>query len=349
MPSIPIANSSHPIVNILNTLSMPGIISGITTICSGSVNTYSISAVTGATFYTWTTPAGWSGTSTTNNVSTTASTTSGNVIVTANNTCGSSSPQTLAITVDSIPTTPTTITGPASVCFGISNPYNVSAISGATSYTWTLPSGWSGTSTTNTITAITDSTSGNITITASNSCGTSPVQTLAVTAHSLPHISAVTNDSLLCIGQSAILTASGANTYLWNTSETTNSISVTPPVGTTTYTVTGTDINGCSNSTTITQDVTVCAGITENSNSITSNIYPIPAKDVLNIELVNVSNQNTKITVNIYSIDGKKVFYSQYDNSDKIILNVSDIETGMYVVEVITDNGKLSKNIVITH
>ena len=52
------------------------------------------------------------------------------------------------------------------------------------------------------------------------------------------------NDGIICIGSIATLTASGANSYLWNSSESTASINKSP-LTTTTYTVTGTDGLGC--------------------------------------------------------------------------------------------------------
>ncbi|MBL7912061.1 MAG: hypothetical protein JNJ41_13465 [Bacteroidia bacterium] len=82
----------------------------------------------------------------------------------------------------------------------------------------------------------------------------------AVTVNALPTINAVSNASVLCVGQSASLSANGTITYTWNTNATTSVIFVSPSV-TTTYSVTGTDINGCSNSTTITQSVTACTSL----------------------------------------------------------------------------------------
>ena len=53
-------------------------------------------------------------------------------------------------------------------------------------------------------------------------------------------------DATVCIGASTTLTASGAATYSWSPSgQTTTSINVSP-LSATTYTVTGTDANGCS-------------------------------------------------------------------------------------------------------
>ncbi len=86
----------------------PGAISGIVSVCNGSVNTYSISAVNGATSYTWTLPTGWIGTSTINSITAIAGT-SGTISVTANNLFGSSSPRTFNITVITVSTAVTQV------------------------------------------------------------------------------------------------------------------------------------------------------------------------------------------------------------------------------------------------
>jgi hypothetical protein len=77
----------------------PGAISGNTTVCQGSSQTYSIAAVPGATSYTWTLPGGWTGTSTTSSITATVGANGGNITVSANNLCAGSAPQTLAINV----------------------------------------------------------------------------------------------------------------------------------------------------------------------------------------------------------------------------------------------------------
>jgi hypothetical protein len=80
-----------------------------------------------------------------------------------------------------VPAQPGTITGNTSVTAGSGQTYSIAAVSGATSYTWTLPSGWSGSSTSTSITATAGTAGGNISVTANNSCGASTARTLAVT------------------------------------------------------------------------------------------------------------------------------------------------------------------------
>ena len=73
------------------------------------------------------------------------------------------------------------ISGDTSICSGSTNIYYITPVTGATSYFWSLPTGWSGNSTTNTISTTAGSLSGIISVTATNACGSSPLQTLAVT------------------------------------------------------------------------------------------------------------------------------------------------------------------------
>ncbi len=243
----------------------PGTISGNSTICSGNLNTYSIASVAGATDYTWTLPGGWTGTSTTNSIDATASATSGDISVTANNSCGSSAAQTLAITVNSMPAQPGTISGTSIVCSGGLDTYNITAVAGATSYTWTLPGGWTGTSTTNSIDATASATSGDISVTANNTCGSSTAQTLAIGVNSIPaQPETISGTSTICSGSLntyTITTVAGATSYTWTMpagwmgTSATNSIDATASA--TSGDVSVTANNTCGSSTAQTLTITV--------------------------------------------------------------------------------------------
>ena len=197
----------------------PGAVTGTSAVCQGTSQTYSITAVSGATSYTWTLPGGWSGTSTTNSITAFTGATGGNITVTATNGCGTSTAQTFAVTIATTPTTPGTISGNASVCQTSSQTYSVVAVAGATSYNWTLPGGWSGTSTTNSITTVAGANSGAITVSASNTCGTSSPVTFAVTVNPVPvQPGAITGNTSVCQGVSqnySISAVAGATSYTW--------------------------------------------------------------------------------------------------------------------------------------
>lgn len=67
-------------------------------------------------------------------------------------------------------------------------------------------------------------------------------------------------------------------------------------------------------------------------NSI--NIYPNPAKDVINIDL------KTDAQIAIYSLDGRAVTAENIIKGVNTI-NVSDLPVGMYILEVITEGGRM--------
>ncbi|MES2132522.1 MAG: T9SS type A sorting domain-containing protein [Bacteroidota bacterium] len=241
-------------------------ISGSTVQCSGSTATYSISPVSGASSYVWSIPSGWTGSSSTNTISTTVLS-SGSISVAAVNSCGTSTAQTLAVQVNPVPAQPTSISGAVSLCNGSgTQTYSVPAVSGAISYSWSLPGSWSGTATTNTIQVSPGVSGGTLSVLAINGCGNSSSQSLNVTVNALPSVS-INGATSLCVGNSINLSASGANTYTWSTSSNSNSISVSPTVNTS-YNVTGTDANGCTN--TATKNVTVNALPSVSINGATS-------------------------------------------------------------------------------
>lgn len=116
---------------------------------------------------------------------------------------------------------------------------------GATTYTWSTSA------TTPSITASpTITTQYSVTGTDGNGCiGNS---TGEIFVYALPTVSAST--SSVCPGATATLTASGAQTYTWSTTQTGASVAVTP-TATATYTVVGTDNHSCSNVATTTVTV----------------------------------------------------------------------------------------------
>ncbi len=85
-----------------------------------------------------------------------------------------------------VPGQPASISGNTAVCSGSTQTYTTPLVSGATSYSWALPTGWSGSSTTNSIAVTAGSTNGNISVAAVSTCGTSATRLLAVTVSSAP-------------------------------------------------------------------------------------------------------------------------------------------------------------------
>ncbi|MDH3381691.1 MAG: GEVED domain-containing protein, partial [Flavobacteriaceae bacterium] len=103
-----------------------------------------------------------------------------------NSGCTTASRTAVIATVNNVPATPGLISGVTSPCENNTGEiYSITAVSNATSYTWSVPSGWSITSgngtTSITVTAGIAGQNGNISVTANNTCGSSIAQSLAVT------------------------------------------------------------------------------------------------------------------------------------------------------------------------
>jgi hypothetical protein len=329
------------VITVNTTPTTPTTISGLTTICDGTSNTYSITAVPGATSYTWTLPGGWSGTSTTNSINTTASATSGNITVTADNTCGSSSPQTLAITVNTAPATPGTISGSASICDGSSNTYSITAVPGATSYIWTLPGGWSGTSTTNSINTTASGTSGNITVAADNTCGTSSSQTLVVTVNPLPTVNFnYSGQDTVCINHSLQILNGGTpvgGTYSGTGVTGTNFDPNAAGLGTHNITYSYTDANLCSNTDIITITVIGCTGIDPSgANEIV--VYPNPFTNSISLSGIEGITE-----VKLYNALGE-ILSNWIITEGNNIINTENLRSGIYFLTIGTTTKKIIKH-----
>ena len=102
--------------------------------------------------------------------------------------------------------------------------------------------------------------------------------TFNLTINALPTVIVSVSAGTICDGESTILTASGASTYVWNDGNTDNPRTVSPTT-TTLFTATGTDSNGCTSSggTTITVNPQDSAAFSYSANTYCANgIDPTP-------------------------------------------------------------------------
>lgn len=190
--------------------------------------------------YSWSSPAGVS--------STTASAVNSTPSVTSNYSvdlgyAGCTTTRTISVNVVNPPAISITASS-FSICPGKSATLTPA---GASGYTWTSGSGSVA------VVSPTAPVTGYTVIGTNGVCTSTASTNVYVPGNPVINVS---GSSGICTGQSAVLVASGAQTYSWNTGATTNSITDSPSISTT-YTVTGTDALGCS--TTTTQLVSVAA------------------------------------------------------------------------------------------
>ena len=153
--------------------------------------------------------------------------------------------------------------GASSVCFGQTSTIDVAYSGGTGNYDIELlqPDGTKQTknSLSGSSTSFTVSQKGNysaiVTSLAENCSSTSGLLNFVI--HDLPTVVANASSTSICEGEKVTLTGSGASTYTWNNGATNGNTLVL--TSTTTFTVTGKDVNGC-----------------ENTNTITINVNPAP-------------------------------------------------------------------------
>jgi hypothetical protein len=234
----------------------------------------------------------------------------------------------VAISSVSVGVTPTITVNSGAVCAG--NSFTMSP-SGASTYTFSNGSA---------IATPTANASYSVTGTSSTGCVASNTAVSSVSVNANPTVTAISNASLICNGQTATLTAAGAISYTWNTTATTTAVAISPSV-TTSYTVTGSGANGCKNTITITQSVSACTGINANqlSNTIIS-VYPNPSNGEFTISTD--SDMNLSIVNNL----GQVVKEISINSSNNYNASVSNLANGIYFV-VGKNNDQLIKTKII--
>jgi len=229
------------------------------TICEGSSATLTAS---GASTYTWSPSTGLN---TTSGASVVASPPSGTTYTVTGMSNGCTDTRLVTVNVTPSPEVSITTSAP-SVCAGGST---ILLASGASTYTWSPSTGLSGT--TGSSVAASPSSTTTYTVTGTSS-GCSASESITITVGSAA-INVTSADPSICEGESATLVASGGNTYTWSPSTGLNSSSgssvMASPTSGTTYTVTGTDANGCTGTADITVSVSPLPSVNLSASSST--------------------------------------------------------------------------------
>ena len=188
----------------------PGPISGPATVCSGASQImYSVPRLPGYDIsYVWTLPAGMAGYSDSNSIVVTVSPDAsgplGNIEVYAINRNGAGPKRILAVTAQLVPSLSVDITGLSEVCSGQTAVYSIPSVPGTLSYQWYVPDGSSIVSNNNTsITVLFGTLSGNVSVTGTYACGSSLINTRAVTVNQIPQAGLTVIGSRSCRGISS--------------------------------------------------------------------------------------------------------------------------------------------------
>lgn len=253
-----------------------------------SVTSYSATAMT----YQWQKATSYSGTF--SNVTggsggTSSSCTTENLTSTSyykvivSNSTGSTTSNIVTVTVTSLPSAAGAITGSSPVCAGQSSVgYSVSSISGATSYTWAYSGSnatISGSTNSVSVNFASNATSGDLTVTGTNLCGSGNTATKTITVNPTPFINNITKNS--CSGVAFSVTPAnvtngivpGATTYSWPAPVVTGGM--TGGATGSGSSISGTLINSTGTTQTAAYTVTPTAGSCPGSTfTLTVSVYP---------------------------------------------------------------------------
>jgi hypothetical protein len=248
----------------VNTLPVPTIaVAGTASMCAGqSVNL----SASGALSYTWS-----NGPQTSTVILNPGTTTSYSVAGTNSLDCVAQE----VITVTVVPLPPLSVSGNTVICAGGSITLTAN---GADTYSWNT------TATTPSI-AATLSASTVYTVTGTSTLsGCAAMIQKSVTVNPLPQMS-TTGTGIICLGQSATLSACCADGYFWSSGANTPTAVVSPTVNTT-YIVNGVTAAGCTKSVTATVFVAICTGLQDQAGSgILYELYPNPTSGDIAVEV----------------------------------------------------------------
>ena len=209
-----------------------------------------------------------------------------------------------------------TLTTNAPVCEGATLTLATSTVSGAT-YSWTGPNGINSSGSAFTVVATSTLFSGNYTViaTTTNACAQSGTVNALVNA--LPNLTISSSQNTVCSGNSATLSALGALNYTWQPSNSNNTNIVITPSTAATFTLYGSDVNGCSNTTTFVQGT-----------------FPTPT-----INPVSTHSALCYGTNALLSVTGANTYTWQPGNLFTSSISVSPTVTTVYTVEATSVSG----------
>ena len=206
------------------------------------------------------------------------------------------------------PAQPGNISGPNSVCKNSTNNYSITDVPGAISYIWTLPSGWSGSSTSTSITSTAGLNGGNILVAANGVCSSSLATIKSVVTNPLP-VPTISGTSNTCVNSSGDLYTTEAS--MWNYNWVVNGGTIINGVGTNSITVTWYSPG--------TKTITVNYTNEYNCVAAVPTVYSITVHSLPVITLTGPSQQCKGSTGNVYFTDPGMSNYAWAVSSGGII------------------------------
>jgi uncharacterized membrane protein len=349
-------NPSTPSILTITVNPMPGpagSITGTATVCAGSNGVaYSVYPIPNTTTYVWAMPpnatiASGAGTNSIT-VDFAANAYSGDIIVWGNNICGDgqNSPP-FSVSVTQLPAPAGNITGPDTVCQGSTGMvYTLPPINGATGYTWTLPTGATAGSGSNTDSITVDysttAISGNITVYGSNFCGEGTTSSnFFVTVNPIPSTPIATNH-----GDTLYSSAPAGNQWYFQGTLIPGANSQSYVARQDGYYWDIVALNGCSSDSSNNMLILVTGVEIYSLPSI--NVFPVPNEGRFNVTITTSSKET--FTISLYNALGIKIFEEtnvEVLGSLQKTIDLRPVPSGVYTVIFKYSQKQVAKKIVV--
>ncbi|MEZ4802625.1 MAG: T9SS type A sorting domain-containing protein [Gelidibacter sp.] len=171
-----------------------------------------------------------------------------------------------------------------------------------------------------------------------------------ITVNVVPQVVAFAGDNQsICLNESVTLTASGGDEFLWNTGETTPSITVSPSE-TTEYSVTVyNDLDYDTAEVLVTvQDCSVTDETPEDAEPFEFLVYPNPTSGSLNVK---ISGKLKVSNITLYDLSGKAIYHEVITDTEQLgfekTLDLSNYSDGLYLLKLVDNGYAITKKIVV--
>jgi type IX secretion system substrate protein len=172
-----------------------------------------------------------------------------------------------------------------------------------------------------------------------------------VTVNPLPEF-VLGNDTSICCNYQLVLDApEGYVSYLWSDLSTGMEINIDSTgagIGTKEVWLIVEDENGCTGTSYLNVTFTECLSIDENLLGLDLNLYPVPVKDLLFIEL----KAENEIILDLWITDAKGQVVFEENNVTmagfvKKSINLSKLEKGIYFLTLENEKARLNRKIIV--
>jgi hypothetical protein len=158
----------------------------------------------------------------------------------------------------------------------------------------------------------------------------------------LPVITASASKKVICAGQTVTINASGGQGYIWSNSQTGPSISISP-TATTIYSLSGSDAQGCTNTTTVQITVSGCSDVSDAEMALRSSVivYPNPTNGAF------ILSAGRTLRVGVFNQSGAKVRCVELCEANNFTVELNGLDYGLYLIRDVDALNAAGRKILI--